>query len=87
MKTALLLLFLILFFSPAQGQQEKLMQKGLKASSKGLYDSAEFYHRNASNYYTSQNDWKNFLNANIYRADNLVNWGKYEPAIQIAKVV
>ena len=87
MKSILPLLSLILFFATAQGQQEKLMQKGSKASSKGLYDSAEFYFRSASDYYTSQNDWKNFLNANIYRADNLVSWGKYDPAIQIAKVV
>ncbi|MBI1769012.1 MAG: CHAT domain-containing protein [Bacteroidetes bacterium] len=85
MKT--LLLFLIPLFVTAQGQQERLLQQGLKASSKGLYDSAEFYYRNASSYYTSQNDRKNFLNVSIYRADNLANWGNYDAAIQIAKMV
>jgi tetratricopeptide (TPR) repeat protein len=71
----------------AFGQADVLTKKADRASSLGRYDSVEYYSRKLTDIYSSNGDWHNFLYTTIFRAKNLIAWGNYQSAIDMARVV
>jgi CHAT domain-containing protein len=82
----ILVLFLASSFS-VYGQQEIWTKKADHASSLGRYDSVEYYCNKLTSIYATKGDWHGFLTTTIFRAKNLIAWGNYASAIEMAGVV
>jgi CHAT domain-containing protein len=87
MSMRLIIGLLVCGFFSATGQAEVWTAKAERASSKGKYDSAELYYRKATDSYLAKDDVDNFWLVTVFRAKNLVDWGTYSAAIQMANVV
>jgi CHAT domain-containing protein len=83
----LIIVLLLVNSVSVYGQQEIWTKKADRASSLGRYDSVEYYCSKLSDSYTAKGDWHNFLSTTIFRAKNLIAWGNYPSAIEMARVV
>jgi CHAT domain-containing protein len=63
---------------------KEFQRKAGVAANTGKYDSVDYYYGKAIALSKSQSSWSNYLLSTIFRADNLINWGKYEEGIRVA---
>src|ERR1700741_620437 len=82
-----LVLLLLTGSVPVFSQEDVLTKKADRASSLGRYDSVEWYCSRLTDIYTDKGDWHNLLYTPIFRAKNLIAWGNYPSAIEMARVV